>query len=580
MQNGLAAADYIIVAGFFAAMLAVGVFFARRMHGLRDFFSGGHVVPWWVSGVSLFMTTFSAYAFVAYSATAYTSGFVAVLLWWIAAATFVVSARFLAARWRRAAATSPVEFIEQRYGPVLRQGFAWLGVPLIVVDDALKLYVIGTMAAASLGVNDPRTLALIVAACGIIILSYTFLGGLWAVLITDFVQFVVLGAAVLVLLPLVLARIGGMGAFFSEMPEGAWTLTSAAWPPASLAAFLVVMLLANCAKWSVVQRYYAVRTDREARRVGYLVAVLTIVGMPLVLLPAMAARIFLPGVEDANTVYSLVCRELLPVGMLGMILAAMFSATMSMLSSDYNAVASVITNDIYRRFSRNPEDGPGLVRAGRLATLGVGVTALGIAIAIAIRPGELNLVQVMAKLFGVLLPPIAIPMIFGLLSRRASNAGALAAFFTGCACGLGAYFLGYLPAAAFLQTLPWLTGITTLPTLAALFFVSLAVPGNLEQQERATRFLEGMESPEILPVDARPGAEHEAAAMALGVIGWAGAGMGLLLILAILVTGVWRDGWVSLATGAAMALLGGAAIAGAWGLRRQRANCEKIGNRV
>jgi SSS family transporter len=567
MQNGLAAADYIIVAGFFAAMLGVGVFFARRMHGLRDFFSGGRVVPWWVSGVSLFMTTFSAYAFVGYSATAYISGFVAVLLWWIAAATFVVSARFLAARWRRAAATSPVEFIEQRYGPFLRQGFAWLGVPLIIIDDALKLYVIGTMAAASLGLDDPFALAILIAVCGVIILSYTFLGGLWAVLITDFVQFVVMAAAVLVLVPLVLHRVGGLGGFFSAMPEGSWTFTSDEWPPASLAAFLVVMLLANCAKWSVVQRYYAVRTDREARRVGYLVAILTIVGMPVVLLPALAARIFLPGIEDPNTVYSLICRELLPVGMLGMILAAMFSATMSMLSSDYNAVASVITNDIYRRFSRNPDDDAGMLRAGRLATLGVGVTALAIALALAVRSGELNLVQVMAKLFGVLLPPMAIPMIFGLLSRRASNAGALAAFFTGCACGLGAYFLGYLPGAAFLQTLPWLTGITAAPTLAALFFVSLAIPGNPEQETRVARFLEGLESAEVLPLDARPGAEHEAASMALGVIGWAAAGMGLLLILAILLTGVWRTGWVSLAAGGGMVVLGAAAVAGAMRLR-------------
>ncbi len=327
-------------------------------------------------------------------------------------------------------------------------------------------------------------------------------------------------------------------------------------------AFTVVLLLANCAKWPVVQRYYAVRTDREARRVGYLVAVLLLVGMPVVLLPALGARIFLPGVDDPNLVYSMVCRALLPVGMLGMIIAAMFSATMSMLSSDYNAVASVITNDIYCRLTRRSPSDKALVLAGRLTTFAVGLTALAIALVLAVQPGEPDLVKVMAKLFGVLLPPTAIPMIFGLLTRRTSNTGAVAAFLTGALLGVAAYFLSYVGGWEYLGTLTWLTAITSVPTLVVLLLVSAVMPDKAEHREHVNQFLDGLAGPEeVLPTDAAPGAEHVATAMALRVIGMAALGMGALLVVAVLVPAFTRgEGGTSLVTGFVMAVIGGGAL--------------------
>ena len=142
---GLSSTDYIILAGFFVIMLAIGILYAGRMNDLGDFFSGSRQVPWWLAGVSLYMTTFSAFTFVSYSAIAYQYGFVAVTVWWFSIPGCLLSARFLATRWRKAATTSPLEYLETRYGGFLRQSFSWYGVPLIVVDDALKLFVIGTM---------------------------------------------------------------------------------------------------------------------------------------------------------------------------------------------------------------------------------------------------------------------------------------------------------------------------------------------------------------------------------------------------------------------------------------------------
>ena len=547
VEQSFAPADYAILTGFFVVMLAIGLYYANRMKDLKDFFSGGRQVPWWVSGISLYMTTFSAFTFVAYSALAYQYGFVVITIWWLSVPCCLFSAYFLAARWRRAATTSPLEYIETRFGPALRQGFGWTGLPLIIVDDGLKLFVIGKMVTVSLGLEHDHSLHLAIAACGGIILVYTFLGGLWAVMITDVIQFVIVAIAVIVLVPLALGRVDGLSGFFENLPEGFASPTGGDYTWAWLIAFGVVILLTYATKWPYVQRYYAVATDRDARKVGYLVAALMFVGPPLLFLPAMAARIFMPDVTNYNDVYPLLCRELLPVGMLGVIIAAMFSATMSMLSSDYNAGASVITNDIVKRFFGKAFSDRTLVLTGRFATFLIGGLAMGIALFLASKQDKQDLVNYMANLFGVLLPPVAIPMMAGLLSKRASNAGALAAFIAGTALGVAAYILGGSEELGYLRSVKYLTWITAVPTTLVLFGVSAIFPNSPEHMKRITQFLTGLTARDLSAK-----AELDAggdASLAVRVIGIASGALGAIMIVAVLITANIRDGWISIAVG-------------------------------
>jgi len=554
MSHSLAPADYLIVVGYFLVMLGIGVFFSRRMKSMKDFFGGNQQVPWWVSGVSLYMTSFSAFAFVAYSALAYQHGMVSITIWWAVVPCCLVSAQFFAARWRRAAATSPLEYVETRYGPFLRQGFAWLGVPLLVIDDALKLFVIGKMVTVSLGVTAPFAFPLAIVICGSIMLAYTFMGGLWAAMITDFVQFVVMAGAVMVLVPLALARVGGIGAFFQQAPEGFWAPTGGEYTWAWIIPFIFVQVFAYSTKWSYVQRYYSVKTDADARKVGYLVAALTFVGMPLLFLPAMAARIFMPGVSEPNDVYVLLCKSLFPVGMIGMMVAAMFSATMSTLSGDYNAMASVITNDIYKRLFARVSSERSLVLAGRMATLVVGLAALGIALLLVAGQGKEDLVEYMARLFSVLMPPVAIPMMFGLLTRRVSNAGGVAGFLIGAGFGITAYFLSYCEGLGFLRTMPFLPWITSVPTLVGLGLFSVLIPDAPEHGERIARFLDGLSRPEAAPSSSAT--DTSVAPAAIRIIGLASAAMGVVLVVAVLATEPFSRCKLSVGVGVAMVLIG------------------------
>lgn len=590
MQGGLVLADYLILGGFFVIMLGIGFYFSGKMKDLKDFFCGGNHVPWWVSGVSLYMTTFSAFAFVSYSALAYNEGLVCITIWWMTVPCAVLSARFFAVRWRRINITSPVEFIERRYGASLRQCFSWAGVPLIVVDDALKLFVIGTMVTVSLGVEGEWAMPVTIIICGTIMLTYTLLGGLWAVMITDAVQFIIMGAAVLVMVPLVLIKVGGIGAIFQNAPEGYWNPTSEGYSLWWLLPFTMIQFLVYTTKWPIVQRYYSVETDKEARKVGYTVGFLTFVGVPLLFLPAFAARVFMPGIEDANTVYPEVCKSLLPVGLFGMVIAGMFSATMSMLSSDYNAVASVITNDIYKRLFMPKASEKSLVLVGRLATLGIGLAAVAIAVVLAQMEDLRDLVKIMAGVFSLLLPPVGIPIFFGLLTRRVSNRGALLGFLMGAGSGIVAYVLSLLPPetagslvnllpgqlSAFvhnalppgaleqggvglkiLSTVPYMTWITALPTLLGVFGLGPLLPDGPKKKEEVADFITGVETAE-LPTAARTDFSHDAA-VAISIIGAATGLIGALLAIAVAITGHFADGIYSIGVGAVLAVLGGAA---------------------
>src|SRR5918996_1975447 len=188
MTTGLHTADHIVIIGYFVLLTLIGFYFWKKMRHVRDFFTGGNAIPWWLAGVSFYLTGFSAFTFVAYSEMAYRYGFVAVTLAWSSAVAMLVGTIFLAGRWRRARILSPVEFLEARYNTQIRQVMAWAGLPLKIIDDGLKIYATGIFVSAGLG-YDLRSSVLV---SGSVMVLYTFMGGIWAVVVTDYIQFVIL----------------------------------------------------------------------------------------------------------------------------------------------------------------------------------------------------------------------------------------------------------------------------------------------------------------------------------------------------------------------------------------------------
>jgi SSS family transporter len=502
--------DYIMLAGYFVLMLAIGIYFYRFMRGMKDYFTGNNTIPWWLSGVSFYMTSFSVAAFVFYPSLCYRYGWVGITLLWVAVPATLFSVLLFAKKWRRARIDSPVEYLETRYSSTLRQLFAWQGVPVKIIDDGIKLFATGKFVSICAGI--PMSYSILGA--GGIMLLYTFMGGVWAVSVTDFIQFVVLTAGLLVILPLSVAKAGGLGAIVQGAPAGFFRPTSAEFGWGYVIPVVLLYCLAwSSINWSLIQRYYCVPKEKDAMRVGWLVVALYVVGPPLMFFPAIAGRLFLPPLADAGDVYPTLCAQLLPAGMLGLALAAMFAATMSTLSGDYNVCASVLTNDVYRRLIRPTASQRELVFVGRAMTLLIGVIGLGTAFLMSRGKAE-DLFRIMVTLFGVATAPVAIPMLLGLVSHKVTNRSALTGFLCGISVGLGLFILSRIkqeidfhgivwkpePQELVLWGTAWKMEIvlflsTAIVTLTAIALVSRIRPMTRSERERTEAFHQRLNTP-------------------------------------------------------------------------------------
>ena len=479
--------DYLVIAAFFAVMAGVGVYFSRKSRDADQFFGGDKVMPWWLSGVSFYMCTFSALAFVMYSALGYKFGFLPITVSWLLVPAILIGAQCFAVRWRRVATNSPLEYIETRFGNRMRQGLVWLGLPMRILDDSMKLLAIGTVVGVGLGF--PISTGIV--ASGVIVIFYTFLGGLKATMVADFIQFFVLFAVVLALPCFCLREVGGFGNFVSQAPDGFFDLVAGKYTWYYMFISFVGTVINRSTSWTLVQRYYSTRSERDAKRVGYLVALLLFIGPPLFFFPAMAARVFLPGldVNDPNVmngVYAIVCKRVLPVGMMGMVVAAMFSATMSTLAGDYNSMSSVLTNDFYVRMLRPGASPRERMLAARLWTLLAGLLVIVLTFVMRTAQGADDLLNLTNKMFAIFLSPIALPMLAGFLIRGLSRRAGFCGLGFGMAVSLTAFVIGgWHPE---LREMTVMTPISFTATALALAVGSRVFPDTAEERRAIEEF--------------------------------------------------------------------------------------------
>ena len=498
MQSGLAVLDYAVIVAFFAAMLGVGVFYSRRSKSSDQFFGNDNTVPWWLSGISFYMNSFSALAFVMYSALAYKFGWVPVTVSWLSVPAVLLGAWFLAERWRRAAKGSPIDDIAERYTPGMCRTLAVLGLPMQLLDNAMKLLAIGTV--VGVGMGFPLFWSICVS--GVIIVLYTFLGGLKATLTCDFIQFLVILAVVFALPPLCLGKLaaldGGAGlvhgfqVFLEKTPAGFFDFTAGKYTWVYMLVFFCCVGSTLSTNWSLVQRYYSTKSEKDAKKMAYLVAALLFLGPPLFFFPAMAARVFMPGVAEAdmNGVYALVCRAVLPVGMIGMVIAAMFSATMSSLAGNFNAAAAVMVNELYLKFDRGATPARRMV-AARVATVLVGGAVVALTFVMQYAQGADDLFNLSNKVFGVFLPPIAIPMLCGVFVKRFSTRAGMAGLVGGIAVGLVLFCVG--AAYPFLREMVWIFPSTAAATVLCLVLGTWLLPDAPASRARVDAFFRRLE---------------------------------------------------------------------------------------
>ena len=240
--------------------------------------------------------------------------------------------------------------------------------------------------------------------------------GLWAVVVTDVLQFVILMAAVLIVVPLSFEKVGGVNGFIESAPEGFFSLFNGEYSILFIIAFSFYNLFFLGGNWSYIQRYTTVKNQKEARKVGWLFGTLYLISPLLWMLPPMIYRAINPqlaGLADEGA-YLLMCKEALPSGLLGLMLGGMIFATASSLNGTLNISAGVFTNDIYKRLFPSTAESK-LMKIARTSTICFGILAIVIALLIPLMGGIVNVVISVAALTGV---PLYLPIIWALFSKR------------------------------------------------------------------------------------------------------------------------------------------------------------------
>jgi SSS family solute:Na+ symporter len=391
--------DFYVMAIFALLIFAIGLTFTKAgSKNGQTFFEAGGATPWWINGLSLFISYFSAGTFVVWGSIAYKSGLVSNVIQLTMAISGFLVARFIAAKWKKTGSSTAADYLGRRFGVRTQQFYTYLILLLSLFTTAAVLYPVGKM----VHVATPLSLNTCIIIIGCIIVLYTAAGGLWAVLVTDVVQFVILSASVFIVIPIAFHQIGGPAQLFAKAPTGFFRPFNSDYTFEFMLAFIVYQMFYIGGNWSYVQRYTSVSTVKESKKVAYLFTALYLVSPVIWMIPPMIYRIINPNLHglEPEGAYMMLCQRVLPAGLIGLVLAGMISATSSKANTTINLVATVFANDIYKPLFRPKASDKEMIQMARLFTLVFGAATIGVAILIPLAGGVVEVVLSTASIAG------------------------------------------------------------------------------------------------------------------------------------------------------------------------------------
>lgn len=380
---------------------------------MKSFFAGGEAVPWFIGGLSLFMSFFSAGTFVAWGSVAYKYGWVSVTIQWTMAFGALVAALFIAPRWKRTGNLTAAEYIQDRLGSRVQKLYVYIFMGVSVFIKGAVLYPVAKLVSTSLGFPLAETTIIL----GVVMIAYTATGGLWAVMVTDILQFVVLTAAVLIILPLAFDRVGGLNEFINRAPDDFFNGLNGEYTFWFVVAFSLYHIFYIGGNWTFVQRYTSVDTPRSASKVAYLFAALYLISPVIWMLPPMIYKVIDPSLQglDTENAYLKICQLVLPPGLMGLMLTGMYFSTSATANTTLNVVSAVFTNDIYKNVIKPDATEKQLMRVARLSSWALGILMIVVALVVPVMGG---MVSVVLSVAAVTAGPLLAPPVWALFSRR------------------------------------------------------------------------------------------------------------------------------------------------------------------
>lgn len=412
--------DTIVIFVFSAFVLCIGLVFARTGTSLKSFFAGGESVPWFIGGLSLFMSFFSAGTFVAWGSIAYKYGWVAITIQWTMCIGALISGLYLAPLWKSTGNLTAAEFIKERLGLKVQKTYIYIFMLVSLFIKGTVLYPVAKLVSASLGYPlIPSTIVL-----GLFMIAYTAVGGLWAVMVTDILQFVILTAAVLIILPLAFDAAGGISQFQANAQDGFFDLMNGEFTLGFIIAFTLYHIFYIGGNWTFVQRYTSVKDSKSAKKVAFLFAGLYLISPVLWMLPPMIYKTINPSLTglDTENAYLMICQLVLPPGLLGLMLTGMYFSTSASANTTLNVVSAVFTNDIYKGRINPEASDRKLMQIARLSSWIIGLGMIAIALMVPYIGGLVNVTISVGAITG---GPILAPPIWALFSKRLNGKATL-----------------------------------------------------------------------------------------------------------------------------------------------------------
>ena len=511
--------DIIVFSAYCLLILFIGLYVSREKKGkvksAEDYFLAGKSLPWWAIGASLIAANISAEQFIGMSGSGFALGLAIASYEWMAAITLLIVGKYFLPIFIEKGLYTIPEFIEKRFSTELKTILAIFWISLFVfVNLTTVLYLGGLALDTVMGTGDGSILFNSIIGLALFAAAYSLWGGLAAVAWTDVVQVIVLVFGGLMMTYFALVNLGdgasaieGLKYVYETVPERFSMILSKgeiitpngkdAWfDLPGLAVLIGGMWVANLYYWGfnqyIIQRTLAAKSLEEGQKGIVFAAFLKLLIPIFVVLPGIIVYVMNLDASGALAVESLdqgfigangsiindnaapwLIKEVIPIGLKGLILAALAAAIVSSLASMVNSTSTIFTMDIYKSIINKNADDKSLVRVGRLA----GLVALIIAILIAPQLKSLGQVfQYIQEYTGVVSPGILAVFLMGLFYKKASNNGAI--FGVISSIPIAMYFKvgpnGWSSLAVFNHEVPFMNQmlITCLATMLIIFLVS------------------------------------------------------------------------------------------------------------
>jgi SSS family transporter len=437
--------DFAAIFIYLGAMIGVGVFFSFRNKTSDDFFRGGQRVPWFVAGLSIFATMLSSITFVAIPAKAYATDWVYFMVNMMAIAITPAIVLLFLPFFRKIDATSAYEYLEKRFNRLAR----------LFASASFVLFQIGRMAivmylpALALAAITPMTEQQCILLMGVLSIVYCTMGGLEAVVWTDTIQsFVLLGGALFSFVLIVTQVDGGLGGFMATASEHSkfhlinWDFASTSF--ATTALWVVVLgglgqnLVPYSSDMAVVQRYMSVPDMARAKRAIWTNAVAILPASLLFFGVGTALFVFyanFPAKLDpafkTDAIFPLFIARELPIGIAGLVVAGIFAAAQSTISTSMNSTSTALVTDFVRPLGLVHSE-RGYLRLGRVLTASMGI--LGMLLALLFAASDIkSLWDQFMTILGLFGGAMCGLFCLGIFTTRTSGPGAIVGALAGAA---------------------------------------------------------------------------------------------------------------------------------------------------